>query len=130
MDDATLDARLREFAEVDARRRTLESDLKLAKEKLASLERDLLVAMVEEREIERITLKGVGTIFTRTDTYPQVEDEALMREHLRATGNSDIIKETVNWQTLRSLVLERLEAGEELPAGVTAKVVQRIQIRR
>jgi len=130
MDDATLDVRLREFAEVDSRKRDLERDLKDAKELLSRLERDLLVAMVEERDIERISVRGIGTVFTRTDTYPEVTDDSAMRESLRASGNGDLIREQVHWQSLRSLVIERMEAGEPLPEGVTAKTVQRIQIRR
>ena len=100
-----------------------------AKQLRAKLEEQLVKAM-DDAMVNRITIDGT-TFFRRTDSYPKVkegEQEALFR-WLQEEGRGDMIKPTVNAQSLRSLVIERSKDNLPLPDCLDVHQISRVQTR-
>lgn len=121
--------RLRELTD---RKETLEGELKEVEQELKLLKTDVLPRVMDENEIEKFTVEGVGTIFTQIKVYAYVkkEDEATFHAWLREQGHGDIIREYVFPATLSSFAKEQLEAGVELPSFMSAAKVDTAMLRR
>jgi predicted nuclease with TOPRIM domain len=122
----------REFRGLKDRKEALEAELKKLNEDIKKIEVERLPAMMDQNDVEKFTVEGVGTIFQQVKVYAHVkkEDEARFHEWLRETGNADLIKAYVFPQTLASFAKEQLEQGTDLPDFLTAHKVPTAMLRR
>lgn len=74
----------------------------------------ILVSRWEEKGQEKVTFT-FGTFSIGDEPYPSVKDEAKLFEWLKKQKLGDLIKKTVNWQTLKAAVKEQLEDGKPVP---------------
>ena len=91
---------------------------------------DRIAKALEEIDATSMRIPGVGTVFTKTDNKPSIENEEEFFDWLRANGRADIIKNNVHFQTLRGLINERLENFQPIPPGVKARETITAQLRR
>lgn len=121
--------RLRELTD---RKDSLEGELKEVEQELKLLKTDVLPRIMDDNEIEKFTVDGVGTIYTqvRVLAYVKKEDEAQFHSWLRENGHGDLIREYVFPATLSSFAKEQLESGVELPAFFSAAKVETAMLRR
>ena len=66
-------------------------------------------------DLSKLSIKGIGTLYLKTDLYAGIKDKEAAFEWLRENGYSDLIGETINGSTLRAWMKEQLEEGTELP---------------
>jgi hypothetical protein len=113
--------RLTEFAKklraINAKFDKLEADEKKLNEDADALN-DEFVEYMELNGLQKFTVKGVGTCYIAGDIYPQVKDVEKMHAWLKDNGFGDMIKPTVNHNTLKAFCKEQLEAKNKVPAGV------------
>lgn len=88
-----------------------------------------LAEVMEEEGIKNIKIDGIGTVYLQEDVRPSVDDEAKLFAWLKKTKRGSIIKQTVNFQTLRGLCNELKSEFKPLPEGVSTndKTVARIR---
>lgn len=81
------------------------------------LRKNVIPNKMDELNIENMKVKGVGTLGKRYDAYcnmvPGSQQELFA--WLEAEGKGDVIKPSVNSSTLKALMKEMFEAGEEIP---------------
>lgn len=73
-----------------------------------------LSTVMDDNLVSRITFEGT-TYYRKTDKYPRVKDQDALIAWLHSIDRGDMIKPTVNAQTLRSLVIERDRENQDLP---------------
>lgn len=115
-----------ELAALKAERKSLEDEAKRMKERENEIAKDLLPQAMANAGIVGENGKGKFTLATGETCYlntrviasidREVHDEVI--DWFKQNGHADLVKEDVHFQTLRSFARERLEAGEDLPAGV------------
>jgi len=122
----------REFADLKERKARLEAELSETEAELKKISTELLPQAMDENEIEKFTIEGVGTIFPQMKVYAYVkkENEELFHNWLRENGHGDLIKAYVFPATLSSFVKEQLEQGVELPDFLSATKVETAMLRR
>jgi hypothetical protein len=88
--------------------------------------------MMESAGITSFKVPGIGSVSIRNETYVSVlaENRPKLHEELRASGNGDLITESVNPQTLKSWAKEQLEQGNEVPDVVKLTFVKEAKLRR
>jgi hypothetical protein len=75
---------------------------------------------MEELEITKVTVQGVGRVNLKSDIYVRIpaakRDEAMkwFEKH-----SPDLISETINSSSLKAHIKARIEKGDELPESVT-----------
>lgn len=118
--------------ELKDRKKSLEDELKALNEELTSIETEKLPTCMDDNDVEKFTVPGVGTIYQQVKVYAYVKAEDRERFHdwLRATENGELIKETVHPQTLNAFAKEQLEAGNDLPEWFKASKVPTAMLRR
>jgi seryl-tRNA synthetase len=121
--------RLRELKD---RKDTLEGELKELDQELKTLTTETLPAAMDENDIEKFTVEGVGTIYQQVKVYAYVKKENEPKFHawLREQGHGDMIREYVFPATLSSFAKEQIEAGVELPDFLPAAKVPTAMLRR
>lgn len=77
----------------------------------------ILAGKMEEEGIKTITVENVGRVCVTSDVYAsiKVENKERAYQFLRDTGNGDIIKDTINSSSLKSVVKSMLREGIEIP---------------
>lgn len=72
----------------------------------------------------RFTHSSGASVHLRVEIWAYIKKEAQDETYawLKDNGHGGIVQETVNPQTLRAFVRERLEDGEPLPPGVTTSM--------
>jgi hypothetical protein len=87
---------------------------------------------MDENEIEKLSVEGVGTVFIQNKVYANVKvaDKPKFFAWLRENDNQDLIKEDVNAKTLGVFAKEQLEAGTELPEFISARIYPTAQLRK
>lgn len=125
-------AHARRFRELKDRKETLESELKECQAEITLLEKEVIPQKMDENEIEKFTVEGVGTIFTQMKVYASVPKEREMEFHawLRDEGHGDMIRDYVFPGTLSSFAKEQLEQGVELPEFIKATKIETAMLRR
>src|SRR3954470_17888978 len=114
------------FRELKDRKETLEGELKELDQELKVLSTESLPQCMDENEIEKFSVDGVGTIFTQMKVYAYVkkENEEKFHDWLRENGHGDLIRAYVFPATLSSFAKEQLEAGVELPDFIPAAKIE------
>lgn len=120
------------FRELKDSKESLEGQLKEIDAELKVLTTETLPQAMDDNEIEKFTVDGVGVIFTQMKVYAYVkkENEEKFHEWLRENGHGDLIKAYVFPATLSSFAKEQLEAGVELPDFMPASKVETAMLRR
>jgi hypothetical protein len=100
--------------------------------RVKELTTEVIPQMMDENDVEKFTIEGVGTIYVSTEVYAYVkkEDEAQFFAWLRENGNGDIIREYVFPKTLQSFAKEQLGNGVDLPEFLKAAKVPTAKLRR
>lgn len=70
--------------------------------------------LFEEWDLELIKNEH-GRLTIGQDLYAAVNDRPLAIEWLKQVGLQEILKEDFNWQTINSLLKQRVKEGESLP---------------
>jgi hypothetical protein len=80
----------------------------------------ILPSMMEDEEVTTITVEGVGRVTVADDINVSIPDENKQQfyDWLVAKGFEDMLKTTVNAQTLAAFVRRRLKANHELPQNL------------
>ena len=89
-----------------------------------------LVEQMETVGMTNVKLKKYGVFYLETQGFPNVTDQKLLYASLKERGFGDLIKETVNYQTLRGLCGELLKDNNPLPKGVEVFMKTSIRMRR
>jgi hypothetical protein len=121
-----------EFRALKDRKEALDAEVKTINKRLRVLREDELPEYMEENEIEKVTIEGVGTIFIQQQLYANVkaDDRSALYEHLRQSGNEDLIVDYVWPNTLKAWSKEQIVNGKPLPELITAHFVPTAMIRR
>jgi hypothetical protein len=103
--------------------RQVTEGIKEAREALDEMEkrlsREQVPAVMRAHNIRTITIDGVGRVSLSNRWSCSMLDKELGMDYLRKTGNSGLIIETVNSQTLAAFAKDLSETkGEELPADL------------
>lgn len=88
------------------------------------------VELMELHSIQRFSVNDVGTFYLSSDLFPRVLDRELLFQDLQARGAGDLIKPTVNAQTLKAYVKECLENKNEIPKGIETHSKTVVRIRK
>jgi hypothetical protein len=111
----------------------LEAELKSVNGELEPLRKFELPKLLSDAEIEKITVAGAGTLYTKPDVFvSMVKDEsgeppfyAWARQHA-----SDLIVPYIHPARLKSWAKEKLEGGEPLPNSINATIVTNATLLR
>jgi len=111
---------------------TLDGQLSAVKTRLSQILENELPALMEDQEISKFAVDGIGTIFLRTEVYSYVrsDDRPKFYDWLRETGNEGLIVPYVHPATQKAFIKEQLEDGVEFPEFISASFKPKAQIRR
>lgn len=75
---------------------------------------------MDKAGIETIRVEGVGTVYLTSDYNISIikDMKEVAHDWLTENGHEDVIIETVNASTLKSIIKGHLTAGDEMPEGV------------
>lgn len=108
-----------EYAELQLRLRDSKSESDMLEARAKAIEPRLMERMNIEG-CQNLSVKGL-TIFRKTNRYVSkakgVETEELVAA-LKDCGMGWLVKDAYNAMQLKSAVIEKIEAGEELPEGI------------
>lgn len=122
----------REMFDLKALKEELETQVKEVNVRLKTLaEREIPEAM-ENRNINKFSVPGVGTIYIQADVRSSVlkDDRERFYQWLRENGHAEVVQDYVFPQTLNAFVKERLENGETFPEFLKTTVVEVARLRR
>lgn len=110
----------------------VEERLKAINGRISALREKELPGIMIDNEIQKMSFKGVGTIYLETDVYAHIraDDKPEAFAWFHNNGLGDLITETINWRTLRGWVKDRQESGEEVPEFCNAKPMTTATLRR
>lgn len=111
----------------------LEKQLKAVNAEITELSTQVIPDLMEQLEVPKITIDGIGTLFKRPEVYAYVLAERREDFHtwLREHGHGDLVKETVHPATLKAFAKEQLSEGNPLPEElIKATLIQTAQIRK
>lgn len=108
-----------EFAGLKKEKETLSDRLKSVNEELEKKEAKLM-EMLEAQNLEQVRYDGIGLITIKkprvTASIMEGQEDVLF-ESLEKLGRGDLVKRTVNRNSLASFFKELLERGEAIPDG-------------
>jgi hypothetical protein len=107
----------------------LEAELVLLNKELEA-QSQKLVDRFERMGLVNIKVDGLGIFYRTTMAQPKVIDEAGMFADLESRGMGDIIRRTVNYQTLRGTINELREKGAPELRGVDIFEMQAVRWRK
>lgn len=87
----------------------------------------ILVDRFEEDNKTSVSFKDGSSLGISVDVYPFVQDKTLLRAWIVEQKMEDMLQ--LNFQTMSSMVKERLEAGEVLPPGVDVYLKDKLSRR-
>lgn len=112
---------LHEFVQVEKDRRELEAKLKSLKARKARLEEQLLTQF-EQEGVQNMRVDGM-TVFVHRQTWANhAGNPAALVEAMRAAGMDEMVKTSVNTQTLSAWVRELESIEEEVPASIAPHI--------
>lgn len=121
-----------ELRDLKTQKEELEAQLKDVNKKIRKLAEQQIPEYMEENEIEKLSVAGVGTIYLTQKVYANVkaEDREAFMDWLRSTGHEDLIKEQVHPSTLNAFAKEQISEGRELPEVLDARLYPTATLRR
>lgn len=125
-------AMVRDLRTAKDRKKELEDELKTVNGKIRSLAEHEIPDYMEENDIDKLSVEGVGTCYLTQKVYAsvKVDDREGFYEWLRENGNADLIKETVYPATLNAFAKEQLSEGKALPEMCEARLYPTANLRR
>jgi len=114
------------------RKEALAEEEKAVNRRIKALTEHELPEYMEDNEIDKITIDGVGTIYIQNNVYASVlsEDREALYMYLRETGNESLVVDYVFPATLKAFCKEQLNNGQPVPAVVKAHYVPTAMLRR
>jgi len=91
-----------------------------------------LPKLLEDTDIDRLHIKGLGTVYLQNEFYCNVlkENRDQLYAWLRETNNGSIIQDWVFPATLKAFVREQYEKGLELPPIVKVEFIPTANTRK
>ena len=105
---------LKKYANLFFAKQKLKSKLKEIEERLAKQE-TILLNHLTDLEIDKVSLKGGISLFTRTVIWAKCKDKQSAINAIKEAGEEWMIQEGFNSQTLSSFLRELDKIGQELP---------------
>lgn len=118
------------FATLNKLKDQLSLDLKATQEKLDATEAELMQLLDDQNKKSSSTYIGLGHVTCVDPTpYARIEkgQEDILFASLRDMGREDLIKETVNTNSLSVLVRECIKLAKQVPAGCSYYLKRRLQ---
>ena len=115
------------------RKEAIEADLKSVNKQITALQGGVMPAAMEEADITKYTVEGVGSVHLRDDLATSVlkADREALHEQLRADGHDALVVDHVWPQTLTAWVKEQLENGLSVPDQIKVTMLPKaILVRR
>lgn len=114
------------------RKDALDAELKEVNKTIRTLAEQKIPEYMDDNDIEKATVEGVGTVYLSTKVYANVraENKDAFYAWLRETGNAALIKEYVFPSTLNAFVKEQLGNGVALPDVLEARLYPTANLRR
>jgi len=121
-----------ELRSLKDRKDALAEEEKSINKQIKKLTEDLIPTHMEDNEIEKVTVEGVGTVFIQQQLYANVksDDREALYTALRDTGNEDMIVDYVWPNTLKAWCKEQISNGQPLPEMVSAHFIPTAMLRR
>lgn len=112
----------KELFAAKARKADIEDQLKAVNEQITLLSTEKLGKAMEDGEVDKFTIDGLGTVYLGTELYVSVlkENRPALHAWLRDNKSGDMIQESVPPQTLKAFAKERLAEGLPLPEVMKA----------
>ena len=111
-----LEEKLKDFSirrgEIDQ----VEAELKEMKSQLAALNAEITEEFIN-KNIQNMTVKGVGRFSFHTNEIPKIEDEVACKTWLRDKGDMDLVL-AFHASKFKAYYKSLVETGEPLPPGV------------
>jgi len=105
---------------------SLEAQIKEKNLTIAAMDQ-VLVELLEAETMTSFKLENAVSMSIKDDVYCSVSDKPLFYDWIDKNGLEDMY--TINYQTMSSMVKQRLIAGEEIPPGVETYFKQSISVR-
>lgn len=127
-----LTSMVHDLRDLKDRKEQLEDELKSVNGQIRALAEGKIPEYMEENEIEKFSVTGVGTVYVQQKVYANVkaDDREAFFHWLRENGSADLIKETVHPSTLNAFAKEQLSEGKELPDVLDARLYPTATLRR
>ncbi len=128
----------KELKKLKAKKKKLEDQATELNKKITDLETVVLPKLMDDNEIDNVSIKGVGTMFVQTETYVQVnaDDRPALYKWLREQGHGPMVGDWVFPNTLKAFVKEQNElaisegSGHGLPDFVKVTLIPTARIRK
>lgn len=113
--DFSTSEKAREYCKIRAEKDKLEDDIKKLNSKLEALSQQMIDAM--EREGTNMFRLDTGeSLSIKDEPYTSVQDKVAWLQWIKDEGLEDLL--SVHYQTMNSMVKNRLETGMNLPPGL------------
>tara|TARA_R110000868_G_scaffold157974_2_gene385623 strand:- start:462 stop:875 length:414 start_codon:yes stop_codon:yes gene_type:complete len=127
----------KQFAELKAKKKELEDQVKAINVDLKKLEVEDIPKLMEDNDLTKFTIDGIGTISLQGVTYVSVlkDNRPELYDWLREQGHEDLIVDWVFPKTLEAFTKEQLqkqatEGGNELPEIIKVTHIPTARLRR
>ncbi len=118
----------KEFGELTLQKRVVEKTVKEFNKKLEPIENEL-IKLAESLDLEKITIKGVGTVMVADKISAKIVDDKAMIAWIKKHPEvGEIAKYTVHSSTLGAVCRERLENMESAPDGVSVTPYKKVSL--
>lgn len=120
------------LAKLRDRKEKLEAELREVNKEKGKLEQQTLPKMMADAEIEKMTIEGIGTLYTQISYrgYINADDRDLANQWFKENGHGAIVKEMVHPRTLVAWVKDQMAEGKKVPDFLHAEVFDTARIRR
>jgi len=121
-----------EFRALRDRKDELKVEEKELNKRIKVLAEQELPEYMEENEIDKVTMLGVGTIYLQQKLYASVlkEDRESLYEELRNTGNEDMVVDYVWPNQLTAWCKDEIESGRPVPDQIKTTFISTAMLRR
>ena len=122
----------KELRELKDTKEALEEQVKEINKRITVLATHDIPEEMEEKEIDKITIDGVGTLSVQTKIYANVKKDDRERFHqwLRENGNGEMVVDYVWPATVNAFIKEGLEENREYPDFISVTYVPTASLRR
>lgn len=83
---------------------------------------EIIPNAMDDAGIRTMNITGLGRLGLTEDLYMKTGDRDALTYWLHENGLQDIITETVNSSTLKSVIKSRIKAGKEIPPPVCVEI--------
>ena len=107
----------------------VEQKLDVIKKEIAEFQSQF-VELMDLRDVQNFSVRDLGTFYVNASVIPKVTNQVELFGDLRRRGAGDLIKETVNSNTLRAYVKECLDEKNEIPKGIEIFTRSAVRVRK